>query len=248
MNWLDPILRPLARLAVQQGWLFPVVELRLRHAYVKAAQTADDGVATDSKISIMTGLQRRDIARLRNETTSVQGRRQPLAEIIALWWDDPSYDPDGIPIQGESASFTTLARSVRQDVHPRTFLDVLVQNGAVSQVGEMVALKTRSYQPLAGSDDQLAYLADNVGDHLAAAVSNVVGATKHYDMGVHYQGLSAAAIKQLNDHYKSRMAQTLAELDTMARTLPTSQDGPHRFRAGGYFFDDLEIKAAPHDP
>ncbi len=242
MKWLNPILRPLARLAISKGWLFPLVEQRLRHAYIEAAKSVSEGEATDSKISIMTGLQRRDIARLRRETVPPANQRQPLAEIIALWWDDPAYDPEGIPMQGAGANFTTLARSVRQDVHPRTFLDILIENGAVSESGEKVRLNARSYQPLSGSEDQLAYLAANVGDHLAAAVSNVVGAAGNYDMSVHYESLSAEAIEHLKTHYRARMTQTLQELDTMVRALPENDNGAHRFRAGGYFFDDLETE------
>ncbi len=248
MYWIDPILRPLARLAICRGWLFPLVENRLRHAYIEGAKSTAGGAATDSKISIMTGLQRRDIARLRSETAAPRDQRQPLAEIIALWWDDPAYDPKGIPVQGAGASFSTLARRVRQDVHPRTFLDVLIKNGAVSEIDEKVVLRTRSYQPLSGSDDQLSYLADNVGDHLAAAVSNVVNAAGNYDMGVHYKGLSSDAIKDLDTHYRSRMTQTLQELDTMVRALPETENGTHRFRAGGYFFTNLDRRAKSHDP
>ncbi len=247
MNWLDPILRPLARLAIRKGWLFPVVEQRLRHAYIEAAQCLDDKRATDSMISISTGLQRRDVARLRKQDAGKQTTRQPLAEIIALWWDDPAYDPKGIPIQGDGASFYTLARRIRKDVHPRTFLELLVANGAVSRSAETASLKTRSYQPLPGSDDQLVYLAENVGDHLNAAVSNVVGNAEHYEMGVHYGGLSERAILQLDQHFRNRMQQTLEELDSMARKFPASENGNRRFRAGGYFFDDLDCEAEPDD-
>lgn len=248
MRWLDPILTPLARLAVRKGWLFPVVEHRLRNAFVEAAISIGGGKITNSKISIMTGLQRRDIARMRRETAPSQNSRQPLAEIIARWWDDPDYDPKGIPFQGSGASFMTLARDVRQDVHPRTFLDVLIENGAVTETGEMVILNTRSYQPLAGSDEQLNYLADNVGDHFTASVSNVVDAAGNYDMGVHYEGLSAEAIEDLDTHYRARMTQVVQELDTMVRALPQNAYGPYRFRAGGYFFDNSNRKAKSHDP
>lgn len=248
MLWLDPILRSLARLAIHKGWLFPAVEHRLRHAYIDAAGSMTDGVMTDSRISVVTGLQRRDIARLRKETEPRQSPRQPLAEIIARWWDDPNYDPEGIPILGAEGSFTSLARSVRKDVHPRTFLDVLVEAGSVEERQDKVVLTTRSYQPRPGSDDQLAYLVDNVGDHLSASVSNVLGAGEHYDMAVHYTGLSAAGIRQLDTHYRERMKQLSYEIDTMVRALPETADGPHRFRAGGYFFKDVDCEANSHDP
>ncbi|WP_297341068.1 DUF6502 family protein [Pseudophaeobacter sp.] len=248
MHWLDHIFRPLARLAVQRGCLFPAVERRLRRAYLEAAKAIDGDETTDSKISIKTGLQRRDIARLRSESDPPEAKRQPLAEIIALWWGDPAYDPEGIPTQGDGASFTSLARRIRKDVHPRTFLNILIENGTVSEIGERVSLNTRSYRPPSGSGEQLAYLADNVGDHLAAAVSNVVEEGTKYDMAVHYKGLSANAISQLDQHFRTRMEQTLEELDTMARGFPASEDGLHRFRAGGFFFDDSDCEANIHDP
>lgn len=248
MHWLDPILRPLARLAVRKGWLFPAVERRLRHAYVAAALAIDGAGTTDSKISIKTGLQRRDIAQLRRESPPPPPRRQPLAEIIALWRDDPAFDPDGIPIQGDGASFTSLARRVRKDVHPRTFLDILIETGAVSETGTQVRLNVRSYRPLSGSEDQLAYLASNVGDHLSSAVSNVVDGTRKYDMAVHYERLSAPAIAQLDACFRARMTTTLEELDKMAREFPAQEDGPYRFRAGGFFFDTSDGEANLHDP
>ncbi|MCE2748237.1 MAG: DUF6502 family protein [Rhodobacter sp.] len=228
--------------------MFPVLEHRLRHACIEAAVALCGGAATDSKVSIVTGLQRRDIARLRRETAPSQNQRQPLAEIIARWSNDPDHDPKGIPVNGDGASFATLARGIRKDVHPRTFLDVLIENGAVTEIDGRVILNTRSYQPLAGSDDQLAYLADNVGDHLASAVSNVVDGARNYDMGVHYRGLSAKAIKDLETQFRTRMSQTLNELDTMARAMPAAEDGPYRFRAGGYFFDDVDTKEKQDDP
>lgn len=252
MYWFDPILLPLARLAVRKGWLFPAVAQRLKQAYLKAAVSLGGGQVSDSKISIVTGLQRRDISRLRAETDPTPHQRQPLAEIIARWWHDPAYDPLGIPTLGEGASFATLARSVRQDVHPRTFLDILIDTGAVTENGQTVMLKSRTFRPLADSDDQLAYLADNVGDHLAVAVSNVVDAQERYDMAVHYRGLSSSAIKQLDRHFRTRMSETLQELDTMVRTLPSGNSGAHRFRAGGYFFegraDDSETGEGSNDP
>jgi hypothetical protein len=44
------------------------------------------------------------------------------------------------------------------------------------------------------------------------------------------------------------MSQTLDELDRMAQTMPATEDGPYRFRAGGYFFDDTDTKEKQDDP
>lgn len=246
MTWLDPILLPLARLAIRKGWLFRDLENGLKKAYIGAALSLTDGTATDSKISIMTGLQRRDVAALR-KLNDVPSKRQPLAEIIALWWNEPNYPNDNLPVQGTEFSFSTLARSVRQDVHPRTFLDLLIENGAATEEGTTVSLKTRSYTPLPGTDDQMTYLAENVGDHLNAAVGNVVDAAHYYDMAVHYSGLSENAVKELDGLFRLRLNAVLKEIDTRAQELPRNENGPHRFRAGGYFYDDEIERSRPND-
>lgn len=241
MNVLDPILSPLARLAIRRGWAFPMLADRLRHAFLAAAQDEAGSDATDSRLSVLTGLQRRDIAKLRDAGASPPApRRQPLAEIIAKWWDDPAYDTDGIPVLGDNASFTHLARSVRKDVHARTFLDVLIEIGAVEETNGTVCLKTRTYQPLPGSDDQLGYLADNVGDHLNVAVANVTNNADRFDVSVHYQGLSETAIARLDALWRQKQTGILREMNDVARALPRSDDGPNRFRAGAYFHEDTK--------
>jgi len=247
MTWIDPILLPLARLAIRQGWLFKRMEAHWKRAYVKAAISLGDDGATDSKISIMTGLQRRDVAALRGEAAPKVDERQPLAEIIATWWNDPDIATAGLPIKGPGVSFEAMARTVRQDVHPRTFLNILIENGAVTETEGTVSLKTRSYRPLPGSEDQLAYLSENVGDHLETAVANVAGGRSKYDMAVHYKGLSAEAIETLEAEFRHQMSQTLQKLDAMAREFPDSDDGPFRFRAGGYFYDDVKQEAERRD-
>ncbi|MEM6311500.1 MAG: DUF6502 family protein [Pseudomonadota bacterium] len=243
MFWIDPILKPLARLAIQKGLLFQQVEKRLKHAYVLGAKSMADAPVTDSKISIVTGLQRRDISKLRSADDTSLPQRQPLAEIIALWRNAPEFDVQGIPVHGEGASFASLARTVRQDVHPRTFLDILIDNEAVKEDGDKVILLVTSYQPKPGTDDQLAYLAGNVGDHFETAVANALGEAKNYDMGVHYTNLSAEAIEELKTHFRLRLNNLLIEMDEMAQSFPESGGANFRFRAGGYFYDDTNAKA-----
>ena len=236
MKLLDPILYPLARLAIRRGWLFPTLADRLRHAYLAASLGEAGTKATDSRLSVLTGLQRRDIARLRSEqNTAPPSHRQPLAEIISKWWSDDTYNADGIPVQGGEGSFTHLARSVRKDVHARTFLDVLIETGAVEETDGILRLLTRTYRPLAGSDDQLGYLTGNVGDHLSVAVANVVEEANGYDVSVHYQGLSPAAIDRLDSIWREKLSNVMNEINDIARALPTSDNGTHRFRAGAYF-------------
>ena len=236
MIWLDYLMRPLTRLAIRRGVLFPELAEQLKRSYVRSAQDEAASSATDSLLSVMTGLQRRDISRLRaSQAPEAKPHRQPLAEIISLWWATDAYDPKGIPVQGDGASFSSLARLIRKDVHPRTFLELLKQAEAVEEADGMVRLLARAYQPQHGSDDQLAYLGENVGDHLSTAVSNVLGETDLLDAGVHHAGLSEAAIADLEAHWRRRQHELMIELDQMAQSVPEMESGDRRFRAGAYF-------------
>ena len=207
LQLLDPLLSALARLLVARGVLFPDLAERLKAHYVAAASKAA-GKVTDSRLSVMTGLQRRDVARLREHPPRAE-RTGHLTNLVTLWRDDPDYAGRALPRSGDAPSFDALARRIRQDVHPRTMLDALEAAGTVEvDAQDLVHLRQQSYQPLKGSDDQLTYLAHNVGDHIAAAADNVLGRTPpHFERAVHYTGLTTAQVAALRAaHHDGQMA------------------------------------------
>ncbi len=242
---LDDLLAPLCRLLVAQGVAFSDLSERLKGHYVHAALDLAEGKTTDSRLSVMTGLQRRDIARLR-EFQSKPARPNHLSRLVALWQSDPEYSQNGkalhLPRTGDAPSFETLAMAVRKDVHPRTMLDTLVSAGTVQISGDnLVSLKKTAYLPLGGSEEQLQYLAQNVGDHLAAASANVLGANPpFFDRALHYSKLSQAQVSELTELFQSGQMTLLETLNATAAAMKRSgeETGNIRFRAGGYFFAD----------
>ncbi len=235
---LDTLLAPFARLMVAQGVLFPDLVERLKTHYVAAASDQTEGKITDSRLSVMTGLQRRDIVRLRAADPQEE-RPNHLATLVALWQTNPIYADKALPKNGPEPSFETLARAVRRDVHPRTMLDTLLAAGTVSQTEDRITLEHTSYQPLAGSEDQLAYLTHNLGDHISSATDNVLGhLPPHFERAVHYTGLTVSQIEELRaEHSAGQMAlfEQLSKRASNMKSLP-GQSGAHRFRAGAYFY------------
>lgn len=225
---LDTLLGPIARLAVAKGLLFPQVAERLKLAFVRGAG-ALVSQPTDSRISVMTGLQRRDIARLRD-----LGEAPPvvhhLARLVLQW-------QAGLPADISRADFDALAATIRKDVHPRTLLEQLVAAGTVAVTGDRVRLVTSSYQPLAGSEDQLDYLASNGADMLNAGVGNVLGAA-HFERAAHFNQLSAEAVATLQASFAAQQMAVLQRIAAEAAALQDSAPGAHRFRAGGYFYSE----------
>jgi hypothetical protein len=114
--------------------------------------------------------------------------------------------------------------------------------GTVEMVGgDRVRLVATSYQPLAGTEEQLAYLARNGADFLSAAAENVMGADPaHFERAVHYNGLSAAAVETLRQTYAARQMAVLEAINAEAARLQETDPGQWRFRAGGYFYQTEE--------
>ncbi|MEM6637892.1 MAG: DUF6502 family protein [Pseudomonadota bacterium] len=246
INILDRFLGQVARLMVARGILFPEFAERMKAHYVEAARGLTEGKITDSRLSLATGLQRRDIARLKN----FQGRPERathLSRLVALWLNDPDYAPGGapraLPRAGPAPSFEALAARVRRDVHPRSMLETLIAAGTVGldADGETTTLAAHSFQPLAGSEDQLDYLSANLGDHLSAATDNVLGAAPPwFERAVHYTALTGDQIDTLRSfHARGQMA-LLEDLSRQAAAMKADAvddpDARHRFRAGAYFF------------
>lgn len=242
LDLLDSLLGPLARILVRRGVPFPDFAERMKAHYLRAAELQSDGNATDSRVSVLTGLQRRDVARLRSYEPKPE-RPNHLVTLVARWQTEPGYQgftkPLVLPKNGPAPSFEALATSIRKDIHARTMLDALEEAGTVdvNDEAQTVTLLKTSYQPLAGSDDQIAYLADNLGDHISAATENVLtDSPQHFERAVHYAGLNAESIAKLDATYQHRQMEVFEELSRMAADMKTENQGGHRFRAGGYFY------------
>jgi hypothetical protein len=238
---LDSLFAPLARLLVARGVLFSDFAERMRAHYVAAAEAQGEGKATDSRLSLLTGLQRREVTRLRGFVPRDE-RPNHLARLVALWQTDPAWAPEGTPLplprNGPAPSFEALAWSVRRDVHPRTMLDALTASGTVALTEDgSVQLLRGSYQPLAGSEDQLAYLARNLGDHLATATDNVLGRTPpQFERAVHYGGLTEAQVAELEAAHAEGQMALFQNLSRRAAAMKAAgPGGDSRFRAGAYF-------------
>ncbi|MGV6839789.1 MAG: DUF6502 family protein [Planktomarina sp.] len=234
---LHPFLMTLARLLMSQSLRFPEFSEMMKKAYVDAAADEVDKV-TDSALSLNTGLQRRDVARLRKMDAPQTQGSNPLSRIVALWLSDERFAGRDLPKQGEN-SFDTLARDIGKDIHPRTVLDALEKAGTVRIVDDYVHLLVPSFQPSVGSAEQMAYLTANLGDHLAAAVGNTQGA-QFFERAVHYDGLTEAQVQKLHEAYSALQMDVLQKINQQAADMQRETDGrgAMRFRAGGYFWQE----------
>lgn len=185
------VLRPLARLAINQGVQFGQLEELVKRSLVEAAlnavREAGDPTPPVSRLSVVTGIHRKEVKRLleASEQATPMAELTPVAELFTRWMTDPVWQtPDGqprtlrrraMPDDIDGHHFETLARSVTTDVHPRTLLDELARLALIEEDagGDSVRLKVDSFVPAGHLAGMLGFLGANVGDHLAAACANV---------------------------------------------------------------------------
>jgi hypothetical protein len=180
-----------------------------------------------------------------------------VAEIFTRWRTAPAYGdsqgrPRTLPRQGEEPSFESLARGVTQDVHPRSLLDELLRLGLASHDAERdtVTLTLDAFVPSADRARMLEFLAHNVGDHLSAAVENVIGpAPRHLERAVFADGLSPESVTAAEAWVAGSWREMLAALVPFLERLIADEAGlpgrdrTHRFRTGLYAYTERDAGA-----
>lgn len=257
---LSALLVPLARLAVSQGVGVQVVEELLRVAFVDAARQALVGAGLPehrlvSRISTSTGLTRREVARL---TQPEPAQARPVggslaSEVFTRWVTarglrSPKGEMRPLRRTGPAPSFEALARSVTQDVHPRTLLEELCRLGMaeVDEERDTVVLTRDAFVPGEDKQHMLGFLAGNVGDHLNGAVFNVLSqpdARKHFDQAVFADELSPESLAVVREFVISRWKNLLDDAVALLerRIEEDKAEGraqDRRVRIGLYSFDE----------
>jgi hypothetical protein len=251
---LRRVLEPLAKLAVGQGIGYATLDAWLRAALVKEAFEAHPSLPAHrraSRISATTGLHRREVTRLLEEREASAAPKGSLAaEVFAHWRSDPAYqdmqgNPRVVPRLGPAPSFEALAHAITRDVHPRTLLAELLrlELARTREDDDTVALVSEGFVPRGDASRMAGFLGDNVGDHLSAAVDNVLqGGGRHLEQAVYADGLSHESLmefKQLAMKQWQQVAQALVpELERLLARDEARGGGTHRVRLGLYGYDE----------
>lgn len=265
---LERLLTPLAQLAVARGLAYSVIDETLRRLLVAAAHRAHPSVPAHrraSRISAATGLHRREVNRLLEQATPTPisaPPRSPAAMVFAHWRAHPRYrkrngQPRPLPRVGAAPSFASLAQEVTRDMHPRALLEELLRLDLATLDAErdIVTLSATAFVPRGDQARMLGYLGANVGDHLQAAVANVLSSEPpHFEQAIAADGLSPASLARLRpllrEHWQRLSDELVPQLERLIEE-DAGRDGAaaHRVRLGLFSFDDSSTPpgSAPDD-
>ena len=260
-------MRPIVRLLIARGVQLPAVTAMLKQVFVDVANQdfrIDGKAPTDSRISVLTGVHRRDVRSIR--TDGMPSSARPVmslsATVIGRWLGDPAYrDEKGQPrilprlADNGSPSFEELFQGISKDVHPRTVLDDLLNQKLVEwdEEADCVRLRSHAFVPSEGGEDLMRFFEMNLHDHLAAAVANLLDDQKHgrfLERAVFYNRLLPSSVDQIEDSARRLGEDVLNDLNGTALRLQKSDESSgeatERFRFGVFFYrEDDQTKGDP---
>lgn len=255
---LARVLRPLVRLFIRCGVTFPALSDLLRELYVNVAEydfALEGKEQTDSRVSLLTGIHRKEVRRLRGAGAPVRTVPQSVSRTSAIasrWVSDVTFtDADGRPLPlrrngsepGDGPTFEMLVEGITRDVRPRAVLDDWIERKLVEVDGDgRLRIAEAAFAPRAGDERQLYYFGRNLHDHVAAAVENVLGAHPRFlERAVHYEGLSAELAETLERRSREIAMEALHQANREAQAaIAGDAGGNHRWNFGTYVFAEVD--------
>jgi len=253
------ILRPLIRLLLSHGISFQVFGELVKSAYVKVAETEfrlASKQQTDSRLSLLTGIHRREINRLRKEPVTEINLSQyssMSALLLTIWSGTPEYlDKQSLPVPLPRASkdggpsFDSLVQSVSKDFRARVVLDEWLQQGIVTlDEDDRVHLAPDAFVQPHDLEEKIFYFGQNIHDHLAATVQNLAGNYPPFlERCVYYDKLSADSANELAKYSRLLGMRALHAVNKRAVELQKRDQGKldaiFRTNFGVYNFSEAE--------
>lgn len=252
------ILRPLVRVLLRQGVGYTTFTQVAKRVYFDVAR---DDLAlpgkrqTGSRISTMTGLSRKEVARLEalpaNESLPDVANINRAARVISGWVRDPGFhDATGNPAElnfdQEGASFTALVKKYSGDIPPRTIADELIRVGAIDFTpGGRVRLKARAYVAPASERDKLVMLGTDVASLAGTIEHNLLDPSDpRFQRKVAYSSIPAGRLPEIRTRLSDMAQSSLESMDQLLAREAAPEGGSRagtaarRLGVGIYYFEE----------
>lgn len=204
---LRSLLRPLASFCVRHGLGVQRVLHALKQAMVSAAEAelARSGTkANASRISLMTGIQRKEIRSLKSDETHHAKKGGLLTRIIGRWLDDRRYrdehgNPRALSCSGESSEFHSLVSNVSQDLNPYTVLAEMERAGIIERDDSQARLLQRAFVPRGDYQQGFRMLASDTENIARAVEENIFGkdSVPHLHLRTEYDNIAVERLPEI---------------------------------------------------
>ncbi len=266
---IQRLMRPLVRLLLANGITYPFLSGLMKAVYVDVAVKdfpLPGKAQTDSRISLLSGVHRKDVRRFRHDVvapSAVPASAVSLgAELLTKWTTHTDFiDAKGNPLplprlsgKANEKSFESLVESVSKDIRSRVVLDEWLRIG-VARLDDQnnVCLNVDAFIPAKGFDEKAFYFGQNMHDHIAAGMQNLMSdPSPYFDRCVYHDMLTPSSVKALDETVRELGMQMLHAVNRRAMELKQQQeagDATARFRMnfGTYFYNEYTETRADRD-
>ncbi|PTQ90005.1 DUF6502 family protein [Agitococcus lubricus] len=233
---LDTVLSIMQRLVawlIRHGITYVEFAQALKKVFLQQALLEAERLGskkTDSALSLLSGLQRRDVQLVRTaleeQPIAAITRSTVPAEVIGKWLANQDIYPDALVFMSDNPevmSFEKLVLSVSKDKHPRSILNELIRIKVVEwdEVQDTICLQHKAFLPDQASEQLYQLFARILNDHLAASTYNLetAGREKFLDQAVFADGLAPESIAILEQYSRKKWQAFMQEMLTFADIL-----------------------------
>jgi CTP:molybdopterin cytidylyltransferase MocA len=257
------LLQPLVRVLLRHGMAYDEFAELARRAYVQVAErdfTLQGRKQTTSRISVITGLNRKEVARLQALAAQGDAEGAELAHTmnraakVVVGWMHEHKQPDGSPALLDNEQFAALVRRHSGDMPARAVLDELRHDGAVGVADDgRYLLSPDGYGPRATDMRKISLLGQHAADLLGTIEHNIGHPPElaYLQQRVFADHIPADRVEQLRNRLRETGLHSLAQ----ARELLIAQDagdtppapGARRVTLGVYYYEQPAPGAAEEE-
>lgn len=259
---IQRILGPIVRLLIHHGFPLSWLTEEVKQAYVREAigsLTATGENTPDSRITLMTGVHRRDVKRIRTEGHKPSRSIPPLVILLGLWkghWADdagvPRTLPRVTPTEDNPTTFFDLAtRATGGNIAAATFLSECITRGVVTldEETDTVRYLHQSDIPLNDITGVLEFFATHNGDHMDVSVTNLLtqDAPPYFDRALIYENLALEDAEAVETIARDKAQALIRELEIeIRRRAESGRTGDCQVTFGSFFLN--RVSPALDDP
>ena len=175
------ILKPIVRLCLKRSLKIQDLLEAAKVAFLDLSEEemrAQGAEVSMSRLSIMTGIHRRDVMRLWRDEKPPKQEGSQLKRVIWKWQQDERFQnkagrPRLLQVEGKQSEFVDLVQSVSQDLNPYTILFELERIGAITRVDDKIKLEGTVYIPKGDVLEGFALLSADAADLIMGVEENV---------------------------------------------------------------------------
>ena len=252
------VLSPLVRLLLRHGVSHAEFVNWAKQAYVNEAHEhfgIDGKSPTTSRIAIVTGINRKEVKRIRELPSDVNtgvSKHNRAVRVVTGWLQDQEFlTPQGKPRElgyGDSQdSFNQLVKRYGGDVPARALLDELERVGTVKHEAGTVSLLHQGYVPHQSESALLDIVATSATDLLTTLDYNLhTDQRRRLQMSVAYDDVTSEGREQFRQLSATQGLDFLRTLDSAlsrhdrGSNPDATGEGHHRVGLGLYWIEDID--------